>query len=253
MTNLKEKLLSGPKIYGTMLRVVRNPAVLLMAKDAGFDFVMIDCEYSNYTIETFHDMALLANAIDLGCFFRASMLSKECISRFLDAGANGVMDPVTETEAMAKELVRWSKYPPVGERGFAAGGAPTFYKGGVKHGDAMAAGNGSIVSIAQIETKTAVENVDAIAATEGIDVLLIGPNDLSISLGVPGDTMCPAMIEAITATADACERHGKKFAIHGGAKMLGRFADRLDMLMMQNDIDVLRSGFKSISDTIHQF
>ncbi|MBQ4473076.1 MAG: 2,4-dihydroxyhept-2-ene-1,7-dioic acid aldolase [Lachnospiraceae bacterium] len=252
MTNLKEKLYGGEKIYGTMLRVVRNPAIIPMAKEAGFDFVMLDTEYSNYTIETVHDLAQMARAVDLGCFFRATMLSK-AVSRYLDAGTTGVMVPMTETKEMAEEIVHWSKYPPLGDRGFAGVGAITGYMAGLPHAKAMEAGNANVLSIAQIETRKAIENVEEIAQVEGIDVLLIGPNDLSISLGIPGDTMNPLMIEAITKTSDACRKYGKKFAIHGGPKMLERFSDRLDMMMMQNDIDVLRTGLKGISEKIHQF
>lgn len=253
MANLKEKLLSGEKIYGTMLRVVRNPAILDLAKAAGFDFVMFDCEYPNYTIETFHDMCLHAAALGLGCFVRVPQNGKDYVSRYLDCGSTGVMVPMTQTVEQAEEIVHWSKYPPLGERGFAAGGAPVGYLGGVSHVNAMAEGNASVLSIAQIETRTAIENVDAIAAVEGIDVLLIGPNDLSISMGVPGDTMNPIMLDAITKVAEACERHHKVFAIHAGAKMLEKFSDRMGMLMMQNDIDILRSGLKNISETIHKF
>ncbi len=253
MINLKEKLFSGEKIYGTMLRVVRNPAILDMAKASGLDFVMFDAEYPNYSIETFHDLCLHANAIGLNCFVRVPQNGKDYVSRYLDCGSTGVMVPMTETPEQAKELVRWSKYPPIGDRGFAAGGAPVGYLAGIKHADAMEAGNQSVLSIAQIETRTAIENVEAIAATKGIDVLLIGPNDLSISMGVPGDTMNPIMIEAISKVADACERNGKAFAIHAGPKMLELFSPRLNMLMMQNDIDILRNGLKTISDKIHTF
>lgn len=253
MDNLKSKLASGEKIYGTMLRVVRNPAILDMAKAAGFDYVMFDAEYPNYSIETFHDMCLHGNALGLNCFVRVPQNGKDYVSRYLDCGATGIMVPMTETKAQAEELVRWSKYPPLGDRGFAAGGAPVGYLAGVKHADAMAAGNGSVLSIAQIETRTAIENVEAIAAVEGIDVLLIGPNDLSISMGVPGDTMNPVMLEAIDKVAAACEKYGKHFAIHAGAKMLEKYSDHLHMLMMQNDIDILRSGLKDISEKIHKF
>lgn len=253
MENLKQKLVSGGKIYGTMLRVVRNPAVLNMIKAAGFDYVMFDAEYPNYSIETFHDLCQYARALGLNCFVRVPQNGKDYVSRYLDCGSTGIMVPMTETEQQAQELVHWSKYPPLGERGFAAGGAPVDYLGGVKHADAMRIGNDTVLSIAQIETRTAIENVEAIARTEGIDVLLIGPNDLSISMGVPGDTMNPVMLEAIAKVADACEKYHKFFAIHAGAKMLEKFSGRMQMLMMQNDIDVLRSGFKDISEKIHQF
>jgi 2-keto-3-deoxy-L-rhamnonate aldolase RhmA len=250
--SIKQKMLSGQKIYGTMLRVVRNPAVCILAKNSGLDFVMFDCEYSNYSIETLHDLCLMANAVDLPGLFRASMLSKDCISRSLDCGASGVMVPMTETRAMAEEIVRWSKYPPIGERGFAAGGAPTGYKGGVKHAEAMQQGNDSVISIAQIETKLAIENAESIAQTPGIDVLLIGPNDLSISLGVPGDTMCSTMIDAIDHVADVCKRNGKAFGIHAGPKLLEKYADRLNFVMMQNDIDILSAGFANIASTLQR-
>jgi len=253
MKDLKQMLARGEKIYGTMLRVVRNPAILDMARDAGFDFVMFDAEYPNYSIETFHDLCLYAHAVGIGCFVRVPRNGKDYVSRYLDCGALGVMVPMTETEKQARELVRWSKYPPLGERGFAAGGAPVRYQAGIGHARAMADGNDSVLSIAQIETRAAVENAQAIAATAGIDVLLIGPNDLSISMGVPGDTMHPSMLEAIEKVADACAANGKAFAIHAGPKMLERFSGRLDMLMMQNDIDILRSVLRSLSEKIRTF
>lgn len=247
--SVKQKMLSGKMICGTMLRVVRNPAVCILAKNSGLDFILFDCEYSNYSIESLHDLCLMCNAIGLPAFFRASMLSKDAISRSLDCGATGVMVPMVETQAMAEEIVRWAKYPPVGERGFAAGGAATGYSRGLTHTQAMQQCNESLISIAQIETKSAVQNAEAIAQTEGIDVLLIGPNDLSISLGVPGDTMCSIMTDAIDHVAEVCKRTGKYFGIYAGPALLEKYADRLDFVMMQNDIDILSAGFANIAST----
>ena len=248
--NLKEKLASGQKIYGCMLRVVRNPAICLIAKNAGFDFVMFDCEHGNFNLETLHDNYILANSIGLGGFLRASELSKACISRYLDSGATGVMVPMTETVAQAKELVKWSKYAPIGDRGYCSGLAPANYETGIKNQDAMNTGNSTVISIAQIETKLGVDNADKIAAVEGIDVLLIGPNDLSISLGIPGDLSNPIEIEAMKQVAAACKKNGKAFGIHAGPKILEKFADDLTFVMCKGDGDVLREGFANIRKTI---
>ena len=246
---LKEKLLSGQKIYGCMIRVVRNPAVCLLARHAGLDFIMFDCEHGNFTTETLHDAFIQANSVNLGGFLRVTSLSKDNISRPLDQGAIGVMLPMTETEEQAKELVKWSKYSPVGDRGVCSALGLVEYRSGLSNKETMEYGNSRVISIAQIETKLAVDNADKIAAVNGIDALLIGPNDLSVSLGFPGDHMNPIEIDAMRHVASACKKHGKAFGIHAGPKMLELFMDDLTLVMMQGDVDVLSAGFKNINDT----
>lgn len=246
---LKEKLLSGKKIYGCMIRVVRNPAICVIARNAGLDFIMFDCEHSNYTTETLHDFFLQANSIGLGGFFRATSLSKDNISRPLDQGAVGVMVPMTDTVEQAKELVKWSKYAPVGDRGFCSGTCMVDYRSGLSNVETMNYASSRTISIAQIETKLAVDNVEQIAAVNGIDALLIGPNDLSLSLGIPGDLMNPVEIDAIRHVVSACKKNGKAFGIHAGPKLIEKFIDDLTLVMMQGDTDVLCAGLKNISDT----
>ncbi len=245
--SLKEKLLAGEKIYGTMLRVSRNPAVTYIAKNSGLDFVMYDCEHSNYTMETLHDLFITGNALGLESFLRVPALSREYISRALDQGATGVMVPMLETPEMAREHVKYSKYQPLGERGYASGIAHSGYKAGV-HLEVMRNANKAVISIAQIESAKTLENLDAIAATDGIDALLVGPNDLSISLGIPGDLNNKIEIEAIGEVAAACKRHNKAFGIHAGPAMLKRFCDDLTLVMMQTDIDFLSAGFAGVKN-----
>jgi 2-keto-3-deoxy-L-rhamnonate aldolase RhmA len=155
------------------------------------------------------------------------------------------MVPMVETKEHAETVVKYSKYQPVGDRGYTAGGAHTDYLGG-KHVDLMARGNAKVLSIAQIETKLAVQNAEEIAATEGIDVLLIGPNDLSLSLGIPGDMTNPLELEAIAKVAAACKKHGKFFGMHAGISLLKKFASELSVIMSSTDSDVLLQGFSEI-------
>lgn len=244
---LKEKMKSGQKIYGTMLRVSRNPAVCYLAKNAGLDFIMFDCEHSDYSYETLHDMFIMGNALGLGGLLRVPHLSRDHISRALDCGATGAMVPMTDTLEQAEEIVRWSKYSPLGERGYGSGGANSDYVGGGKHQEIMEAANRKVISIAQIETKLAVENADQIAAAKGIDVLLVGPNDLSISLGIPGDLMNPVELDAIAHVAASCKKHGKFFGLHAGLNLLEKFSDDLSFVMSQSDTNILAEGFSRLN------
>ena len=95
--NLKEKLKAGQKVYGTMVRIERNPAFCIIAKECGLDFIMFDCEHAAYNLETLHDLFMMSNAIDLTAVLRVPQLDKESISRALDAGAKGCMIPMCET------------------------------------------------------------------------------------------------------------------------------------------------------------
>lgn len=244
----KEKLLAGTKVAGTMLRIVRNPAVMQMAGNAGLDFVMYDCEHGNYNMETLHDAFILANALGLAGLVRVPAGTREWISRVLDQGAVGVMVPMVETPEQAETLVKYAKYQPVGGRGYTAGCAHTRFRGG-KHADIMETGNNTVVAIAQIETRRAVDNVDAIASVAGIDALLIGPNDLSVSLGIPGDIMNPVELEAIAKVAAACKKHNKVFGLHAGAELLARFAKDLTLVMSMVDTDLLTQGFGAVRKT----
>jgi len=248
--SIKEKIQSGQKVYGTMIRLQRNPAISFFAKNAGLDFLLYDCEHGAFTFENLHDLFVTGNAMGFDSFVRVAELSKDWISRALDSGATGIMVPMTETAEQAAEIVKWAKYTPVGDRGYGSGLAHSNYMGGGKHVDVMKAQNDRVIAIAQIETKLAVENAEAIAATEGIDVLLIGPNDLSISLGVPGDLMNPIEIEAIAKVAAACKKHGKSFGLHAGANMHEIFKDDETFMMLSTDLDVLSAGFKNIKKTL---
>jgi len=242
--NLKERAKAGEMVAGTMLRAVRNPSIVCMAKHAGLDFVMFDCEHGCYTTETLHDLCMTGLALDMDCFARVPEGTKDNISRYLDCGITGIMVPMSETAEQAKNLVYYAKYAPLGNRGFVAA-ANTGYRGG-KHSDIMAAANSRVWAIAQIETRLGVENCEAIAAVEGIDAILIGPNDLSIDLGIAGDMNNPIEIEAIKKVAAACKKHKKLFTVHAKGEYQEKFPGLLSFIMQGNEVDILGEGFRKI-------
>ena len=248
--NLKERMLSGQKIYGTMIRMSRNSGIVYLAKNAGLDFIMYDCEHSCYNFETLQDLFVTGNALGFPGLVRVPELTKGYISRFLDFGAAGVMLPMTNTAEEARDLVKWSKYQPLGDRGYSTGCAHLDFKGASKHTEVMEDMNNRIITIAQIETKTAVDNVDSIAAVPGVDALLVGPNDLSLSLGIPGDLMNPIELDAIAHVAAACKKHKKGFGLHAGVNMLKKFADDLTIVMSDTDTGMLEKGLSGIKEAM---
>ncbi len=243
-----DKVRRNEKIVGTMVRMVRNPSIAAIAKASGLDFIMLDMEHGSYSVETVEDIAKVARLCGVGIFARVPSLDRAYISRVMDAGVQGVMVPMISSAEEAKKLVGWARYEPIGNRGLSSNGGLTDYLGmGTDAVSFMKEQNAKTLTIAQIETKEAIDCIDEIAAVEGIDVLLIGPNDLSISLGLPGETLDPLVQEAIGKVVASAEKYNKIFSIHGSDALLGLWKDRMQMVMTSIDIDVLTQGFASLA------
>ena len=239
----------GKKVVGTMLRMLRNPGIALVAQHSGLDFIMMDMEHGSYSLETVADICKVGRSAGLGCFVRVPELSKAFVSRALDCGVDGLMVPMTETVEQAELLAGWSRFEPIGRRGLGSSGGHTDFAGTTDAPALMEKANRETMSIAQIETAPAVDAVDDIAAVKGIDALLIGPNDLAISLGVPGKLTDPAMDKAIEKVASAARREGKIFGMHASDVMLAKWQDHgLTLIMSSLDISMLGGAMKAISD-----
>jgi 2-keto-3-deoxy-L-rhamnonate aldolase RhmA len=244
-----EKLRKGKRAVGTMVRMTRNPAVATMAHNAGLDYIMLDLEHGPYTMETVDDIFKVGRAYGLGCFVRVPELAKGTVSRALDSGATGVMVPMLESVEQARLLVRWAKYAPLGSRGLGGAGGHSNFKGisPDETPDFMARANVDTIAIAQIETARAIENIDAIAAVPGIDALLIGPNDLAISMGCAGDLLGDTLDEAIGRVSEAARKHDKIFGMHAPDPLLDRWLPKgLTFVMNNLDTNILAAGLKAI-------
>jgi 2-keto-3-deoxy-L-rhamnonate aldolase RhmA len=242
-------LKNGKPTVGTMIRMIRNPAIVLMAANAGLDFVMFDMEHGAFGFEALADAASMARSRGIECFVRVPELSKGTVSRALDCGSTGVMVPMIKNAAEAQLLANWAKFAPIGERGLGGSGAHTNYLDAAKDPQSfMEQANDEILTIAQIELAEAVDNIDAIAAVDGVDALLIGPADLSNSLGVSGQFNHPLMDEAILKVAEAAQRHNKIFGFHAGEDLMRKWMNHdLTLRMSLMDIGILSQGFKAIT------
>lgn len=243
-----EALRSGIPQHGIMFRALQGCGPMQMVKDAGFDFVLLDLEHGGYSRETLSDMLLFGRCASLGTVVRVPALARAEISRALDCGARGIMVPMLSTAEQARALVRWTKYAPVGERGLSSAGGHSLFRKIRDAVEFMATENQEILAIAQIETKEAINQINEIASTPGLDALLIGPNDLAVSLGQAGNFEAPEVDQSINRVASVCADHGKIFGMHGPPFLLQRWLPKgLSLMVNGLDIDALAEGIGKIS------
>jgi 2-keto-3-deoxy-L-rhamnonate aldolase RhmA len=212
---VKRALKRGETVFGTMIQEVRSPSIAQILAVAGFDFFFIDMEHGPYSIESVADIIGAARLAGIAPFVRVPDLDYYLLSRPLDAGAQGLMVPRVDTPDQVRKMVSYMKYPPVGERGCAVvRGHSDFRSEPVKEFIEWA--NQESLVIVQIESKMAIDHIEEMVSIPGVDVALIGPNDLSISLGIPGETSHPSEIAAIEKMVAACNKHGVAAGIHLG-------------------------------------
>lgn len=186
-----------------------------MVKACGFDAFYVDREHGGISADACSQICIAGAALGLLPLVRVQSQAARDIAAALDGGAQGVIVPHVDDAAQARDAVRHAKYPPQGERSIASVGPATGYLA-LPLAESLAAQNDATIIVAMLETAQAIEQADAIAAVPGVDVLMIGPNDLSAAMGVPGQTRDPRVVDAYRAVAAACRRHGKQLA-GGGA------------------------------------
>ena len=248
---LRKKVLAGEYVYGMMIRQGRDPGTPAIFAAAGYDFIFIDMEHGNYSMETVADLIRGCKSVDVAPVIRVPHLETHFISRVLDAGAEGIMVPMTSQREQAERIVKYSKYTPLGMRGFGNQTGQTDYKG-VKTLEFMKEANEHTLIIAQIETKEAIDRVEEILDVNGIDVALIGPNDLSISLGVPDQMESDVMKQAIGRVVEAAKKKGKSSGIHvGNVSMVRNWRSKgMNVLAYSTDIAFMYSASKSALDQL---
>ncbi|MFN8494683.1 MAG: aldolase/citrate lyase family protein [Caldilineaceae bacterium] len=249
----KHALRDGQAIIGTMVAEIRQPAVMQLLANAGFDYVIIDNEHGPFNIETIADLSRTALYVGLTPIVRVPDLTYPYIAQALDSGAQGVMIPRITSVEQVQQAVQIVKYPPVGQRGSALTRGYTNFRGGSVV-EVMTQANDETMVVIQIETRAALEQIDAIVAVPGVDVAFIGPNDLSIALGVPGQTTSPVLVSAIEAVMAACQRHGVTAAIQmNDLKLAVQWAQHsLKMISFSAETGLLMSAGLNATTAIRQ-
>jgi 4-hydroxy-2-oxoheptanedioate aldolase len=204
----RERLQRGELALGFGIRIARSVEIARAVRAAGFDWLFIDLEHGATSIETAAALAIAGLDAGIAPLVRVPKGEYSLATRLLDNGALGVVAPHLETAEEARATVAALRYPPLGHRAV-YGSQPHFDYGKVAAGDLMAALNAATLVVAMVETVRGIDNADAIAAVDGIDVLLVGTNDLCVDLGVAGALGHQRVADAYTAVIAACRRHGK--------------------------------------------
>jgi 2-dehydro-3-deoxyglucarate aldolase/4-hydroxy-2-oxoheptanedioate aldolase len=206
---LAEKLRAdGGAAFGTMVFEFFTPGMPAIVAATGADFILYDMEHSGAGLETLKAQVAACRGLAVAPLARVPTTEYDFIARALDVGAHGVMLPMVETRAQAEFIAACAHYPPKGRRGAAFGVAHDDYRSGSPAEKIIAAEARTLV-VAQIETPEGVRNVDAIAATPGVDILWLGHFDLTNFMGIPGQFEHPEYRRAVAAIVNAARRHGK--------------------------------------------
>jgi 2-dehydro-3-deoxyglucarate aldolase/4-hydroxy-2-oxoheptanedioate aldolase len=205
MTSFTERVRSGSPTLGTFLNLGSTLAAEVCAL-SGFDFLLVDLEHGAGGEDALVSQILAGAAHDVPVIVRTESAERIRAGRVLDLGALGVMFPRLDTPEEVASAVGHLSYPPRGDRGIAGLNRARRFGSDARSSHEV---NESILSIVQIETLAALEDVETIAATAGVDVLFVGPSDLSAAMGIPGQLDAPDFLTALDQVVEACRRAKK--------------------------------------------
>lgn len=206
MKSFKERLKRGDKMFGPFLNM-NYPAVVEIAGISGFDFVIIDNEHGEIPIESTVDLIRAAKLANIPAIVRVYEGNPELIDKALDLGADGVQIPNVGSKEEAEIAVQAAKFSPRGNRGCNRFVRAAQY-GGMEKSEFFGKSNDKTVVVLQVEGQDGVQAVPDILQVEGLDVLFVGPYDLSASLGVPGQVNHPKVIEQMTSILKQAKEAG---------------------------------------------
>lgn len=235
--SVKHKLEQSGVALGTMAFEFASTGIVRIIAATGAEFVIFDMEHTGWSLETVRMLMASAGGTDLIPLVRVPATEYHFLARALDVGAMGLMVPMVESADQARKIVESTKYPPAGRRGAAFAMAHDDYRGGDLV-DKMIAANADGLLIAQIETAAGVENVEAIAAVDGIDVLWVGQFDLTNSLGVAGELDHPRYHAAVERVLAAARRHNRAAGFMAGSVEQGGAALQQGFRMLAYSGDI---------------
>ena len=249
MSRIFHELLATDRLLRvfSVSRIVHPVAFDVFGMAGGFDGLWLDQEHGGMTVPQVQAASAFARANGLGMFVRMAPTGYWQVTQNLEAGADGVMAARLRSAAEAEEFVTWCKFAPRGDRGLNSGGFDARYTFKPLAEFTRDANDENFVLI-QIETLGALEEVDRIAAIDGVDMLFLGPADMSQALGQTGQLDHPKVWEAIESISAACRRHGKTWGtVPAGPEYARRCVDKgCRMLTLANETLAVRHGVEAL-------
>jgi 4-hydroxy-2-oxoheptanedioate aldolase len=240
---LRRRVAAGETTMGTFVGTA-SPVVAEVCAAAGVDWLLLDLEHGSGGEEQVRAVVPAAGAYGVPTVVRVESAARVRIGRVLDLGAAGVMLPRLDSAEEVREAVHHLRYPPGGDRGVAT------YNRACRFGldpAALDRAADDVLGVVQIESARAVEDVDKIAAIDGVDVLFVGPRDLSHDLGVPGKLTAPAFLAALDRVRAAAALHGKAcgLLVADGGAAAARRAEGWTFIAIGSDSTLLASALSA--------
>jgi 2-keto-3-deoxy-L-rhamnonate aldolase RhmA len=243
--NVKKLLKAGRQVYGTSLTECFDAEFAVLLKTAGLDFFFVDTEHSPADYHEIQAICRSARGVGIVPMVRVTENVPFLITRALDIGAMGLVIPRVHTAEQAQMAVEMMKYPPHGRRGFGMRSTITDYRW-TNAVEEMDSANHETMAVLQIESKEGLASVEPIARTPSVDVLFIGPYDLTISMGIAEQFQSAEFWNAVDRVIAACERAGISAGIQTGDMGILCEARRrgVRFLLYSNDVTVLFEGYR---------
>ncbi len=245
--SLKKQITALNDIRGAMIFEFFSPGIPIILKNAGCQFIIYDMEHGGLSLEQFKTLAIISNANNIFPLIRIPEVSYNYVARALDLGAAGIMAPMVNTQEEALKIIQSSKYPPKGVRGAGFGFSHDNYNNEdlINYMDKA---NNNLINIIQIETKVAVENIEKIAAINGVDCLWVGHFDLTNFLGIPGQFSSDIYLNAIRRIVAAAKLNKKSLGImvnnHDELKMYSKLG--FNMIAVGTEMSILSRSISQI-------
>lgn len=248
---LRQRVLAGEQVAGALIFEFFSPGIPQLLVNAGCDFVLYDMEHTGIGFETIKTQVALCRGVGLTPLARVPRGEYHFLARALDIGCHGVMIPMVESAAEARSIIEATHYPPRGRRGAAFGFPHDDYQPG-DPAPKMKAADARTLVIALIETERGLEQVEEIAAVDGIDVLWVGHFDLTNFLGIPGQFENARFTGALERIAGAARKHKKALGFMAADAASARQFKKLgfSMLGVGTDHGILMAGVQSIIRSI---
>ncbi len=250
---VKEKLKKGLSVFGTSLTDCRDPEFATLLHAAGLDFFFVDMEHSPTTYTEIQGLCRAGRAAGILPMARVPQNESFLITRALDVGAMGLVVPRVHSPAEARSAVSYMKYMPVGRRGFGMRSIITDYQW-TNAREEMDSANQETMAVLQIESKEGLETVEEIAAIPGVDALMIGPYDLTISMGIAEEFRNPVFWKAVDRIIQACSKAGIAAGVQFGSMEFLRECQKRGarFLLYSNDVTVLLDAYKQAMALLKQ-
>ena len=247
--SIKSAVVAGDTVVGAMTFEFFSPGMSAILANAGCRYVFYDMEHTGLGFETLKWLFATCRGLPIEPMVRVPRGEYTWLARALDLGARGVMIPMVESAEQARSIVQACRYPPVGRRGAAFGFAQCDYRSG-DVATKMRDYHARTVVVAQIETERGLDDVEAIAAVDGIDVLWVGHFDLSNFMGMPAQFDDPRFDTAMRRVAEVARRHGKAAGFMATDR---RWIDRVKamgytMIAVGTDVGLLADATRALVD-----